>query len=308
MEIKNSSGKVIGQIEMTDTQIKINNYKKPELVIEDKAIINMILNKDETAIETLFNDYYLLVGEIAALYNVCYATMAKHLRARGIDTNSRAGRRNSSYGTTFSEERIQNICKALEGKRRWGVYERTPEMRDKISQSLKAYYSTHEVSQETREKLSQAWKNGKYDNAKMGRGYNGYFFSIKNQRDFYFRSFLELSYLLKLEKDEKVENYIVEPFQIKLPNNHHYTPDILVNNELLIELKPKAHLNWEDEKRWQMELEGADQFCKEHNYKFKIIYDEDIYFESRTFKRWFLTHQSELEPYNIRLQKDVIWS
>ena len=39
----------------------------------------------------------------------------------------------------------------------------------------------------------------------------------------------ELDYLLKLEQDETVETYTVEPFQIKLPNNHHYTPDILIN-------------------------------------------------------------------------------
>lgn len=93
--------------------------------------------KDESIIATLFNEYYLLIGEIAALYGVCYSTMAKHLKAAGVDTTSKAGRRNSSYGTTFSEERIQNICKALEGKRKYGVYERTPEIRSKISTSLK---------------------------------------------------------------------------------------------------------------------------------------------------------------------------
>ena len=64
----------------------------------------------------------------------------------------------------------------------------------------------------------------------MGRGYNGYFYSPKNNKNFFFRSLLELNYFIILEQDDTVINYTVEPFQIKLPNNHHYTPDVLVNN------------------------------------------------------------------------------
>ena len=129
MEVKNSSGKIIGNIEITNQEIKINHNTKPQLIINDPTIINKVLAKNESIIAILFDDYFLLIGEIAALYGTCYATMAKHLKAKGVNTNSRAGRRNSSWGTTFSEERVKNICKALEGKRRYGVYERTPEIR-----------------------------------------------------------------------------------------------------------------------------------------------------------------------------------
>ncbi len=308
MEVKNSSGKIIGNIEITNQEIKINHNTKPQLIIDDPTIINKILVKDESIITILFDDYFLLIGEIAALYGTCYATMAKHLKAKGVNTDSRAGRRNSSWGTTFSEERVKNICKALEGKRRYGVYERTPEIRQKISEGVKKHYKEHKVSRETKQKLSEAWKRGCYDNSPMGRGYNGYFYSIKNNKDFYFRSLLELNYLLLLEQDSTIEYYSVEPFQIKLPNNHHYTPDILINGETLIELKPFNHLNWEDEERWNLELEGAALYCKEHNYNFQIIYDKDIGFESRKFKRWFLSNQDNLTQYNIRLKKEIVWS
>lgn len=308
MDIKNSSGKIIGNIILNENSIIINNKTKPQLIIEDMEIIQLIKNKDELGAEKLFNEYFLLIAEIAALYNVAYATMAKHLKKRGIDTSSKAGRRNSSWGVTFSEERINNICKSLEGKRRGGHYERTPEICNKISEGLKEYYSLHEVSQETREKLSKAWADGKYENSPMGRGYSGYFYSIKNNKDFYFRSFLELDYLLKLEYDTNIFTYSVEPFQIKLPNNHHYTPDILINNEILVELKPKDHLNWENEDRWNLEITSAQEYCKKHNYTFKIIYDEDINFESKKFKRWFISHEEELTQFNIRLNRDIIWS
>jgi len=39
-----------------------------------------------------------------------------------------------------------------------------------------------------------------------------------------------------------------------------------------------------------------------------VIYDKDIDFESVRFKKWFLSHQDELTQYNIRLDKEIIWS
>lgn len=142
----------------------------------------------------------------------------------------------------------------------------------------------------------------------MGRGHNGYFHSLKNKQTFYFRSLLELNYLLLLEQDDTVKTYTVEPFQIILPNNHHYTPDLLINGNQLIELKPSNHLNWEDETRWLMELEGANKYCQEHNYNFQVVYDTDINFESRNFKRWLLSNQDIIDQYNIEFIKELVWS
>lgn len=153
MEVKDSTGKIIGKTEITEDKIIIENRTKPLLVIEDKNIIQKVLNKDESAFETLFNDYYLMIGEIASLYGIAYATARKHLIALDINTKSHAGRRNSSFGLTFSDERKKKIGEKSRG-RKIKPYERTPEIREKISKGLKDYYSTHEVSKETREKLS----------------------------------------------------------------------------------------------------------------------------------------------------------
>lgn len=181
MVILNSSGKNIGSIEINSDKIIINNNTKPLLIIEDIDLINKIKAKDETAFDELFNHYFLLVGEIAALYNLTYVTANKRLKDRGIKTNSHAGRRNSSYGITFSEERKRKIGEASKG-RHIPQYERTPEIKNKISIGLKAYYSEHEVSLETRQKLSDAWARGCYDNSPMGRGYNGEFFYKESKR------------------------------------------------------------------------------------------------------------------------------
>lgn len=308
MDILNSSGKKLGEAKIDGDLIIINNYSKPLLIIEDELdLIQKIQNKDESGFNKLFNDYYLLIGEIAALYHMTYCTVRKHMIKQGINTNSKAGRRNSSYGKVFSEERRAKIGAAAKG-RKIIPYERTPEIRNKISEGLKKYYSEHEVSEETRLKLSQAWKDGKYENANMGRGYNGFFFSPKNNKKFFFRSLLELCYLIKIEEDDNINFYDVEPFQIQLPNNHHYTPDILLNGEILIELKPKKHLLYENEERFNLEVSSAIEYCNKHNLTFKVIYDEELDFSTNKFKRWLLNNKEELNKYQIIFSSKSIWS
>lgn len=308
MDILNSSGFKIGVAKIDGNLIIINNYDKPLLIIEEaQDLIQKIQNKDESGFKELFDDYYLLIGEIAALYHMTYSTTRKHMIKQGINTKSKAGRRNSSYGKTFSDERKAKIGAASKG-RKITPYERTPEIKNKISEGLKKYYSEHEVSEETREKLSQAWKDGKYENANMGRGYNGFFFSPKNNKRFFFRSLLELCYLIKIEEDSNIIFYDVEPFQIQLPNNHHYTPDIFLNGENLIELKPKKHLLYEDEERFNLEVSSAEEYCKKHNLTFKIIYDEDLGFRSDKFKRWLLNNKEDLSKYQITFSSKDIWS
>lgn len=309
MDVYNSSNVKIGEVEIKDNKIFVQHFTKPLLIIEDdEEILQKIEKKDESGFITLFDDYNLLIGEIAALYGMTYSTTRKHMIAMGIHTKSNAGRRNSSYGQKFSEERKKKIGEASRG-RKVPQYERTPEIRNKISEGLKRYYSEHEVSEETRQKLSEAWARGCYKNANMGRGYNGNFYSVKNNKDFFFRSLLELKYLIDLEKDESVKYYTMEPFQINLSNGHHYTPDVFINGEQLIELKPKKHLLYEDKERWDLEVSSAEKFCKEHGYTFQVIYDEDIGFETRKFKKWLLENEGMFITYNIRLTKDISdWS
>ena len=302
--VYDSTGKIIGKIEITENAIIIHHFSKPLLVIEDNLpLLELIKNKDESGFIELFEKYTLLIGEIAALYGMTYSTTRKHLIKMGIKTKSNAGRRNSSYGRTFSEERKRKIGEASRG-RKIPQYERTPEIRNKISEGLKKYYATHEISDETRAKLSEAWVRGCYSTAKMGRGYSGFFYSKKNDRDFFFRSLLELSYIIFLEEEDWVETFSVEPFQIKLPNGHHYTPDILINGTKVVELKPSKHLTWEDEERWNIEIEYAVAYCVAHNYDFEIVYDTDIDFDTRSFKRWLLSSDA-LSKYNIRLTREL---
>lgn len=80
-KVKNSSGEEIGEIQIDKNQITICHKTKPPLIISDIELINSILRKDETIFPILFNDYELLIAEIAALYDIHYATARKHLAA-----------------------------------------------------------------------------------------------------------------------------------------------------------------------------------------------------------------------------------
>lgn len=283
-QCKNSSGKIIGETHILENEIIIKHYTKPELRITDDTVIQEVKNKTLKGIQILYDEYFLTTAEIAALYDMPYSTMnRKKIPEAQITTNKNAGRRNSRYGAIVSDETKRKIGETSKGRKNSGNYERTPEIRAKISQGLKAYYATHDVSEETRKKLSQAWVDGKYKNATMGTGIHGHFTSFKNNKTFYFRSLLELNYLVLLEENKEVNNYEIEPFQIPLLNNiHHYTPDFLINGTEIKELKTSKHLSYtKEDERFAEETAAALKYANENNMTFEIIYDTDLGFETR---------------------------
>lgn len=144
----------------------------------------------------------------------------------------------------------------------------------------------------------------------MGRGIQGYVSISKNtkNKDIYFRSLLELCYVLKMEEDSEVKTITSEPFHIDLVDGSTYLPDFLINNELLVELKPHNHMKWRKDSqddRFAKEVDGAEKYCKEHGYEFKIIYDTDLGFETEKYKKYLLSHPEIIEKYNIRFNKEL---
>lgn len=301
MLCKNSSGKIIGEVDITKDKIIIQHYKKPILIIEDANIITQVVNQDTECLLTLYDDYQLCIGEIAALYNKPYHQINHIINNLNPKTSKSFGRRNSSFGQEFSDERIQHLRESHKGMTPVG-YERTPEIRQKISDTLIAKYASGEIYNDP-QKFSNAWTRGCYKNAKMGRGIQGYMFSVKNQRDIYFRSLLELNYFILFEQNDTVEYYDVEPFQIKISEKSHYTPDVLINNTYLIEIKPSDHLKYTDNKRFSEEIEAAEQYCKHNGLNYKILYDTDINFTTNKYKTFLRNNPDIIEQFNIRFNK-----
>lgn len=303
-KIKNANSKEIGSIQIEKDYILIQNDSKNDLLIDDSVLIERIKQKDNSAIVILYDDYTLTIAEIATLFDVNYHVICNMLHTLPIKTSKKSGRRNSSYNKKFNVERCNHISQSLSGKYyNQGKYERTPEILAKLSNSVHENHLNGVYDGVWRKKLSDAWERGCYKNSPMGTSYNGYFYSAKNNRDYYFRSLLELYFYLKLEQDDSVQKYEVEPFQIKLDDNSHYTPDVLIDEKVLVELKNHSLSFDKDSTRFEKEIEVANKYCEEHSIDFKLIFDTDINFDTRKFKSYLKSNSEIINQYNIRFRR-----
>ena len=144
----------------------------------------------------------------------------------------------------------------------------------------------------------------------MGRGIQGHITISKNtkDKDIYFRSLLELCYIIKMQESDDVSTITSEPFFIDLVDGSTYLPDFLINDKILVELKPYNHLKWRTDSkndRFKKEMDGAVKYCNEHGYEFKLIYDTDLDFKTDKYKRYLLSHPEIIEKYNIRFNKEL---
>lgn len=108
--------------------------------------------------------------------------------------------------------------------------------------------------------------------------------------------------MIFLEEDEKVINYIYEPFHIECENGHIYTPDILINNYLVIELKSKRYLEklgGDIKQNFEYKKLQGQKYCSQHKMEYKVIFDTDIGFDSSRFKRHLHNNPEIIAKYQI---------
>lgn len=299
----NSANKIIGTTDVTPEKIIINTRGKPLLIIEDKEIIEGILAKNRTNefVRRLFDEQNLLIGEIASLFNVVYSNINSQLKSIAGWKADKKGRRNSSYNTTFSEERRKKISKSHLGKKATcPPYRRTPEIRARISASVRKYQQEHP---EDPTPHINNWKNGKYDYVDFTRGIGGFIWSEKMNMDIFFRSLLELKFAISLEENNTVLTYKHEPFKIIMDNGRNYTPDFLVNSIDVIELKARKFVETVSKDEVEYKKEQAEKYCKNHNLNYKIVYDDEIDFKSDVMIQFIKNHPEVVEKYNIRFQQ-----
>lgn len=307
-KVKNSSQQEIGEIEFLENEIKIRHYKKPLLTITDKQLIDKIQQEisDEITLLILYDEYYLLIGEIACLYNRPYSWANRMIKQIPYVTKPHEGRRNACYGKVFTQEHLEHMSQGLkkhyETHTSWAKGKsKSQEQKDKISATLKRRYAAKEIVNDP-QKFRDAWARGCYDHTDFKRGIGGYFFSIKNNKKINFRSLLELYYFIQLEQDETVEKYLYEPFRIPCDNGTIYTPDLLINDNLVVEIKSRKFVQNQPEinERFLYKNQQAEKYCKEKGYIFKVVYDDEIGFDNRCMKREIQNHPELIEKYQIK--------
>lgn len=149
-------------------------------------------------------------------------------------------------------------------------------------------------SYKAKKKISNSGKNNpNFGRAprSMGRGWSGWY------KGTLFRSLLELSYMVFLDSNnikwESAENskYTIPYFDKINKKNRNYLPDFIINENTIVEVKPKCyHLN-EDV---VMKSEAAKEWCKLKGLKFEILEP---------------TKQlTQLEIYNLYKKELVTWT
>jgi len=312
-KVYNSSGKQIGSIEVLPEKIIVLDFKKAgnNLQITDPEIVAWAQNptKDDHIILRLFDEFFLKIGEIAALCGVLYHRANKWCLELPYKTGKKSGRRNSSYGIVFSPERCAHIKKGIndqfqqlkaQGKKK-ATYVRTPEIRKKISDSVKKAQREGRLPS-PREVGKRGWLKGSYDHTDFKRGIAGFIYSIKNKKDVFFRSLFELFYFLKLEEDDNVASYRYEPFVIRCDDGSTYRPDIRVDKDI-IELKSYNYIYKQGGKiqeRFEYKVEQAKKYCSSRGLNYRVIYDKDYGFKTDVYKHWLRDHREVLQKFNIR--------
>lgn len=312
-----SSGKIIGEVSLDKGTITVNHFKKPPIIeITDSKIVSVFDSKvvDVDIALELYNDYNLLIGEIAAIFGVFYSHLFQKIRHKA-KSSKKQGRRNSSYNRTFSKKHRKAISKANKeyykknGPRK-NEYERTPEIREKIRQGVKKAILEGRLDESSNSR--RGWQNGKFNNVNFKKGIGGYITSKKINKRFFFRSLLELYYIINyLEFDDNVITYEYEPFNIKCDDGSLYTPDFIVNNKYVKELKSYKFIYKQGGKiqeKFEYKKEQGIKYCKEHNLEYEVIFDQDI-----NFKYDVLLHELRdlkyIEEFEIEfLQPERVWS
>lgn len=138
-----------------------------------------------------------------------------------------------------------------------GKYERTPEIRQKISEGV-----------------IEAHFRGDFDHVKPGT--SSFVYSDKMQKAIFARSTWEAIIIDVLDKHPRVVSFVEEPFSIPYMFNgaqHRYIPDFLVKYDECIdsiwEVKRDDFI--EGDAKTVVKLTALDEYCKSHNMNMFVI-------------------------------------
>lgn len=205
------------------------------------------------------------------------------------------GSGNPFWGKTHSEESISKMIESC------GNYEhcKTDDFRKKQSvahlgrKNPNAGKSLYEVwvrnhgeeeanrrLEEYREKQSKNFSGennpmyGKPSPKGSGCGWSGWY------KGWYFRSLMEVSYVINVLERDKLEwksaEYISILYVDSNDNYRTYHPDFIVENKKIVEVKPKY--KWEDDDVWFKQWVG-ELYCKERGMKYEVVSIPSISYE-----------------------------
>lgn len=161
--------------------------------------------------------------------------------------------------------------------------ESNPEFRESMSQAAKQRWE--KIRSDPKEYIKRCNENSNsaaqaHIDGKIfpyGRGHRqGYFISQKFQDRFYYNSSYELAFLEFCEQSPLIVTVKKSPFRILYNvngHNHNYIPDFLVNDKILIEIKPVKLLDFDLN---PLKFQAGTKFCLERELRYVILTESEL--------------------------------
>lgn len=106
---------------------------------------------------------------------------------------------------------------------------------------------------------------------------HGWFESIKFSNKFYYQSSYEKKFLEFCESSNKIKALqrltFVIPYKDKSGKQRNYYPDFLINQIVVIEIKPKSMLNYNHNKQ---KIEAGKKYCGKNGYEYKLLMEDEL--------------------------------
>lgn len=166
------------------------------------------------------------------------------------------------------ELRLEKSKKSRENR----TEEEKLEIHKKMSEITSLRTTTPEWKTEQSLKLTTKIANGDWQ--PFNNHKNGHYTTVDGRDEFYASSW-ELARMMQLDSEGKVWT---KKHKIKIPYQagevcRHYTPDIMVENLYLEEIKPPALLT---ERLNILKIEAGKSYCIENNLQYRIITDTEL--------------------------------
>ena len=176
----------------------------------------------------------------------------------------------------ISKKKIRIQSKSAKGNKANQGLKFSKVHKDKISKAQienNSFKDKHHTK-ETRNLISKLMTNRIINDKRFSTGgysKKGYFFSEKNSKMFFYRSSWEKRFMEQLEEDRSTFFYEVEPFAIEYKFDgsiHRYIPDFLINDELIVEIKPRFKL---EEPQTIAKIKECNVYANVYGYTYKIV-------------------------------------
>lgn len=199
-------------------------------------------------------------------------------------SDAMVGERNHFYGKKHSEATRRKMSKNhadFTGNKnplvRW--LKSSSKNRETYSRKMRELWAREDMSEvlskRQRTIVTNAIKNGNYH--PHSNHIHGWFKSKKFGKRIYYQSSYELGFLIFCEKSDKICSLQRPEFVIPYVDNNRkdrvYNPDFLVNGKVLVEIKPKGMMRYNNNTE---KVAAGKVYCKKQNLEFRLLTEWEL--------------------------------